>query len=317
MKNKMYWDYLLYFVITVAVLFKGVSFFKVEVYGLKVNESKSNIHFVGYQDGTIKSEAEVLKGKTTRDIFNYYVKNQKYIMHAGGAIEGKIYTNSLEALEENYKNGNRIFEIDLNYTSDHQLVMIHGWSEADYEGKLGVPYAGVMDKQAFKNTLLHGKYHTMALEDLITFMKKHPYAYFILNLKGGSKASVSKDALTTLVSLANRNPNILDRLVIWGYNLNVIKTARKIYNFDLITLSYNDPKDMPTEVNTREKMIAYCVKNNISSLIFAEDTFDEEIATMGNKSGIYSFVFTIDNEKRAQSLFDRKATMVLSNRLVN
>jgi len=313
----MYWDYLLYFVITVAILFKGASFFKVEVHGLKVNETKANIHFVGYQDETKKSEAEVLKGKTTREIFNYYVKNQKYIMHAGGAIDGHIYTNSLEALEENYKKGNRIFEIDLNYTNDHQLVMIHGWTESDYQGKLGVPYAGVMNKATFKNTLLHGKYHTMTLEDLIKFMRSHPYAYFILNLKGGSKAAVSKDALTELVNLANRNPNILDRLVIWGYNLNVIKTARRIYNFDLITLSYNDPKDMPTEVNTKEKMIAYCVKNNISSLIFAEDTFDEEIATLGKKAGIYSFVFTIDNEKKAQGFLDKNATMILSNHLLN
>ena len=50
-----------------------------------------------------------------------------YIAHAGGAINGHRYTNSLEALEENKRKGHILFEIDLEWTEDKGLVAIHDW----------------------------------------------------------------------------------------------------------------------------------------------------------------------------------------------
>ena len=37
----------------------------------------------------------------------------RFIAHAGGQIEGMNYTNSLEALNNSYKNGFRLFELIL------------------------------------------------------------------------------------------------------------------------------------------------------------------------------------------------------------
>lgn len=34
------------------------------------------------------------------------------IAHAGGGIDGNIYTDSLEALNQSYQNGTRLFDID-------------------------------------------------------------------------------------------------------------------------------------------------------------------------------------------------------------
>ena len=52
------------------------------------------------------------------------------IAHAGGQVNGATYTNSLEALEENYQAGFRAFEIDFSFTSDRQLVCLHDWEES-------------------------------------------------------------------------------------------------------------------------------------------------------------------------------------------
>jgi len=50
----------------------------------------------------------------------------EFIAHAGGGIEGKTYTNSLEALNENYKRGFRVFELDLQVLPDGELILRHG-----------------------------------------------------------------------------------------------------------------------------------------------------------------------------------------------
>ena len=49
----------------------------------------------------------------------------RFIAHAGGRIEGMNYTNSLEALNNSYKNGFRLFELDIIETSDGEFVAAH------------------------------------------------------------------------------------------------------------------------------------------------------------------------------------------------
>ena len=74
--------------------------------------------------------------------FVYYSKAKKkdwlkgsprLVAHAGGAIREKeyntFYTNSLEALQQNYSLGHRLFEIDFYLTSDKKLAAVHDWHQ--------------------------------------------------------------------------------------------------------------------------------------------------------------------------------------------
>ena len=56
-----------------------------------------------------------------------------YMAHALGGINGQAYTNSKEAIENSYKKGMKLFEVDIKLTSDEKLVCVHGWSKKDYE----------------------------------------------------------------------------------------------------------------------------------------------------------------------------------------
>lgn len=53
----------------------------------------------------------------------------RLIAHAGGTVREKEYntkyTNSLEALRQNYNLGHRLFEMDFNLTSDKKLAAVH------------------------------------------------------------------------------------------------------------------------------------------------------------------------------------------------
>ena len=66
------------------------------------------------------------RNNVSEKIFN---DQDRYIAHAGGAINGEIYTNSLEALNYSYKNGFKLFELDIQKTSDNKYVAVHSWKE--------------------------------------------------------------------------------------------------------------------------------------------------------------------------------------------
>ncbi|WP_325892033.1 sulfatase-like hydrolase/transferase [Grimontia sp. NTOU-MAR1] len=102
---------------------------------------------------------------------------ERYIAHAGGGIDGHHYTNSMEALNESYRQGLRYFEIDLLETSDHRLVAAHEWKEwakkVDYSGDIPPRYDDFMSKK------MHGKYTPLSLEDLNTWFESHPDAFLV------------------------------------------------------------------------------------------------------------------------------------------
>lgn len=66
----------------------------------------------------------------------------RFIAHAGGAVQGKTYTNSLEALNASYKKGFRLFELDIIKTSDGEFVAAHNWNlwqeQTGYQGDIPV-----------------------------------------------------------------------------------------------------------------------------------------------------------------------------------
>src|SRR5699024_8992758 len=47
------------------------------------------------------------------------------IAHAAGSIEEKIYTNSQEAFEINYRKGYKLFEIDITLSADNKVIARH------------------------------------------------------------------------------------------------------------------------------------------------------------------------------------------------
>ena len=59
-------------------------------------------------------------------IFFLYLNfnKDKRVAHAGGEYEDKIYTNSINSIEANYK-FTKYFEIDLQLTKDNRLVCLH------------------------------------------------------------------------------------------------------------------------------------------------------------------------------------------------
>lgn len=52
----------------------------------------------------------------------------KFIAHAGGAINGNVYTDSIKAVKNSINNNFKYIEIDLRKTSDNYLFGFHDWN---------------------------------------------------------------------------------------------------------------------------------------------------------------------------------------------
>lgn len=101
----------------------------------------------------------------------------KFIAHAGGKIDKYIYTNTLEALDANYKKGFRLFELDIIKTKDNFFVASHDWKswkeQTNY--KKSIPPT----LKEFKKYKIYNKYTPMDMKDINQWFNKYNDAILV------------------------------------------------------------------------------------------------------------------------------------------
>ena len=118
-----------------------------------------------------------------------------FVAHAGGAVNGHTYTNSLEALESNYRKGHRFFEMDLSWTSDGYLVAIHDWgNESDtFRRMFYVPDdCRVPSKSQFLNLESRYGLTQLCLEDALKWAEEKGDAFIITDIKENNIKGLSR-----------------------------------------------------------------------------------------------------------------------------
>ena len=108
------------------------------------------------------------------------------VAHAGGGINGKTYTNSLEALDYNVKNGFSYFELDFSFTKDRRLVCIHDWKQ-NFNSTFGFLPKEKPTLEAFESLVENkSKFEQCTLETLANWMKQNTSAFIITDIKEGN-----------------------------------------------------------------------------------------------------------------------------------
>jgi len=115
--------------------------------------------------------------KETIHYNNYKKDKSRFIAHAGGMIDNLIYTNSLEALDKNYENGFRLFELDIQKTSDGKYVAAHYWNEwatiANYQKETPVSH------NEFMKHKIYNLYTPLDMDAINNWFKEHKDAILI------------------------------------------------------------------------------------------------------------------------------------------
>ena len=105
-----------------------------------------------------------------------------FVAHAFGSIDGRTYTNSLEAFRRNYARGFRVFEVDHVLMGDGTALAAHDHSEHNYG--LTKPF-----KQSTWADIVRAgrkyldKYTVLRSQDILRLMIDHPDIYIIGDFK--------------------------------------------------------------------------------------------------------------------------------------
>jgi glycerophosphoryl diester phosphodiesterase len=103
-----------------------------------------------------------------------------FVAHAFGAIDGHLYTNSLEAFRRSYARGFRVFECDLVRLADGTALLAHDGLEANYG--LNKPFTEATWADLAGHKYL-GRYTILRAQELAGLLRDHPDMYLILDSK--------------------------------------------------------------------------------------------------------------------------------------
>lgn len=270
--------------------------------------TKRNITISIFIAFTILLSVLVLNRSYNNQILRQYrdtIKNQQFMMHAfGGLEESYSYTNSYEALTQNYNAGYRLFEVDVHFTEDNILVLLHGWSKVDYTKRLGIEYkAEPMKYQEFKSLKIHGQYTTMSFKDLVDFMAIHTDIFVMIDCAKPSPEETRR-IYSAIISDADANPKILKRLIVGGHTKYMIDIVKELYDFPLVNLYLPAQEKREDDLKNLDDFFQYCIQNNITSISTDKGTYSSDLNDYLDKLGIYCYVFTINDYSDAKSFID-------------
>ena len=231
------------------------------------------------------------------------VSHKEYIAHAGGGIDGYIYTNSLEAMLQAAENGYRYIELDLLLASDSVLVAAHSWEE--FNEMTGNAQWGdsVLSSADFARQRIHGLYTPLTAPVIERFFLDNDSLYLVTD-------KVSNPAL-----LAKAFPSLKERMVVEAF-------------------SYDDYRQLCAEGYYR--VLYSCMANDLSSalmkhLLFSNFFPGERIGwitlhTSGLSHRMYRFLnkvrrfnvalFTVDSQNDVEPEHLERAGMVYTNTIL-
>lgn len=240
------------------------------------------------------------------------------VAHGGGSVKGIPYqdgvTNLLEAFNQNYDAGHRVFEGDMCFTSDGILVLEHDW-EHYYTRQMSTAYSGNAPTYAeYMSSKLYGLYTPMDMDDVVDFLLAHEDAYFMTDFKDCLNKELTLSGFQQIVDAAERSGHIevLDRFIVQAYHYEFKQWVEEVYPFSeyLYTCYMTPQADL-----TPSEIAEYCYENNIPVITMWTYWLDESWCEDAERYGIKIFVHTENDLSEAERLISAGASGVYTDNI--
>ncbi len=220
-----------------------------------------------------------------------------YVAHAGGIYRGKVYTNSVAALDHSYDLGYRILEVDLNLTTDNEIVLLHDWG-GTVENVYGIS-PGQRSLAAFLADTQASPYRVATLADLAAWSDRHPDAKLFLDTK--------LDIPVVLDRVAQAYPQFKQRAVAY---INFVE------DYDRVKQSgYQDVALlMPRWRYAPEVLLDFAKSRRPYGIAMQPETFTDQLPELAKTVPV--FCWTINDRYRADSLLQNNVYGVITDTLV-
>lgn len=220
------------------------------------------------------------------------------ICHAlGRTQEGDPMTNSKEAFLYNYGRGQRVFETDIQITSDNIMVLRHDWyadlGQAEVFGWTGEERWAVT-AQEFLSAPIYGKYTPLTLEDWFAIMDKYPNIYMVTDTKYSPEVEAQFQLLVD-TAIENGYEDVLSRVIVQIYYKEMYDEVMSIYPFEnLIWTLYYIGYPGGQEISD------FMIQREIPVLVMPSSWWDDQKQNDLENSGIKVYVHTVDDEAEAR-----------------
>lgn len=223
------------------------------------------------------------------------------IAHAGGAWQGRTYTNAMEALEANGA-AYEVIEIDLAWTADDRLICLHDW-DAPFLAVEGVPPAGPLSfDEVMARAEARAGFTPCTLKTLVDWLAATPGVRVVLDLKSGAM-----DAYRTI---AATYPDLRPRLIPQFYQPQDYGALRDLGYQDVIWTLYQYAGDDASVLAALRGM-------DLLGLAMPPERLAAGLARKARaETGVLSWVHTINTQADLDAAVQAGAAEVFTDVLV-
>ncbi len=220
------------------------------------------------------------------------------IAHAGGGYRDtyggfySYYTNSYDALVQNYNLGARIFEFDFSLTSDGRLAAVHDWN--DFGNMNGQPMSSEewAETETVAKPLTDRTFKSMFIEDILDQMMVNQDMYLVTDVKydNTSQEEFEQEFSSIYNAAMERDPMLINRIVPQVYSEETYNWIMDVYNFpSVIFTCYKTEADA-------DEIISFCnSKDNIHVITakYQDKRFDEAAVASIHENGMLFYNYTV------------------------
>lgn len=216
----------------------------------------------------------------------------RYLAHAMGAIDGRIYTNSKEAFIRSYNLGLRLMEVDFCLTKDVHWVCFHDGLE---ERINAVENISNITQDQFLQSKMDSKFSLLDIEGLFELMQKYPDSYIVTDIKGSFENGISY--ITQCAK--ERDKRLLKRIIPQIYSPEDLDFIRKNQDFTSVIFTLYR-SELP-----RGEIVKFVTENKdiIKAVAVSETAFSPALAADMMELKIPLYVHTI-NSRDKMNYFD-------------
>lgn len=231
-----------------------------------------------YQVVFARSKVDVPEPYVADPTMNSDLKPDKYISHAGGRVKGLTYTNSKEAMDESYKNGYKLMELDMEWTTDDNLVLIHDW-DGYVETAFGVGQKRYSTEEFMNFDMIEGLTQ-MSVDTLADWLRENEGIYIVTDIK--------KDNVKALQLISDRYPDLVDRFVPQIYRFDqYVGTRNAGYKNIILTLYISNYTD--------SEILDFADRYNLMAVTMPIDRAKTDLPKLLNDNGVYVYSHTIND----------------------
>ncbi len=230
------------------------------------------------------------------------------IAHAMGSVDGNTYTNTREAFEHNYAQGQRVFEVDF-YLTDAENALIATHDTETWKKQTGTPEETPFTYAGFMSEKILGSYTPLDADAVIDLMIEYPDIYVVTDTKFTAKEEVYTQFGQLVRCAKRKDPSVLDRIIPQIYNPQMQEWVMGVYPFDSIILTLYQMQWTPQEV------YEICKERHIGFLTVHKDLITPEAIALWDELGVTVACHTSNDQAETQKLFDMGVDLMYTDSL--